>query len=244
MFRFSICKYSLCVVVCCLVAVPVMAEQNHSEVVFEDRFDRDLSSEDSKNLGNDWKLNTKEDHQFVLQDGALRVTRNLDAKHSANLLHKAEFRNGTLELRFKPEDLDDSFLVQVRDSGFKQVKQGMLFNIQLEDGLLELRDAVVSYRIKQEMRSAQAANPSPEQQAELDKGEVSVPMKLSVGQWHDLLIKVQDETLTVSMDGAEAASLSSEAIAHATKDNFRVEVRSTLVIDDVKVAKVDRASSN
>ena len=51
-----------------------------------------------------------------------------------------------------------------------------------------------------------------------------------------MLVNIQDNKLTVSIDGKEAASLSSDAIGHATKDNFRIEVGRVLVIDDIKVS--------
>ena len=126
----------------------------------------------------DWKLNTHEEHQFLLKDGALHVTRNKDAKHSANLLHKAEFQNGTMAMRFKLVNKDDSFQVQFRDAAFTQVKQGMLFNVRLGEGKLELQDAVVAYGVKQEMKSAKSAEPTVDQQAELDKATVSAPLEL------------------------------------------------------------------
>ena len=68
---------------------------------------------------------------------------------------------------------------------------------------------------------------------------MTVPMKLSTGQWHDLRVNVQDNKLKVSIDGEEAASLASAAIGHPTKENFRVEVKQSLVIDDIKVSKRD-----
>ncbi len=217
-------------------AAPASAEQTHSTVVFEDEFDREVSGDEAK-LGNEWKLNTKEMHQFVLKDGALHVTRNTDAKHSANLLHQAEFRNGTLEMRFKLVNQDDSFRVQFRDSAFTKIKQGMLFNVLIGDGKLELQDAVIAYEIKQQLKSVKAAQPSPEQQQVLDKAKVSAPLQLSAGPRHDLRVDIQGNKLTVSIDGKEAASLSSAAIGHATKDNFRVEVNPALVIDNIKVSK-------
>lgn len=53
----------------CPFVVSVTAEQTDSAVVFEDRFDTNPSGEDTEEVGNDWKLNTKEGHQFVLKDG-------------------------------------------------------------------------------------------------------------------------------------------------------------------------------
>tara|TARA_R110002049_G_scaffold285698_4_gene467154 strand:+ start:343997 stop:344707 length:711 start_codon:yes stop_codon:yes gene_type:complete len=212
------------------LSTTAVGQQTSSTIVFEDRFDR------KHDVGNDWKLNTKEDHQFVIEDGELHVTRNTDAKHYANLLHKAAFRNGALSLRFKLVNNDDSFRVQVRDSAFTRVKQGMLFNIRMGDGMLELQDAIVAYDIKQDMKSRKAANPSPQQQIELDKVTKTAPVDISVGTWHDFKIDVDGDDLTVMIDGKEIASLSSKGISHPTKDNFRIEVGRSLVIDDVKVA--------
>ena len=165
MLRISVFNLYAIVLVTC--AAPALAEQRKSTVVFEDSFDR------TGEVGNDWKLNSHEMHQFVLKDGVVQVTRNADAKHYANLLHKAEFRNGSLELRFKLASTSDLFRVQVRDSAFTRIKQGMLFNVRMGDGKLELQDAVVAYDIKQAMKSEKAAKPSPEQQKDLDNATVN-----------------------------------------------------------------------
>ena len=232
-----ISTFFLTAIVFASFATSATAQPINSIVVFEDGFDRAGAGEDAKAVGNDWKLNTKEDHQFVVSDGAVHVTRNSEAKHSANMLHTAKFQNGTLAMRFKLVNSDDAFNVQVRDSTVTAVKQGMLFNVRFMDGKVELQDAVVAYHIKKAMQAKKTTNPSPEQQAELDKATVTVPMKLSVDQWHALLIHVQDKKLTVSVDGKKTASLSSDAIGHPRKDNFRVEMKRALVIDDIKVSK-------
>lgn len=232
MFRTEL--FCLSAVVACTTAASAVAEDKDSTVVFEDRFDG------MGQLANEWKLNTKEKHQFVLKDGALHVTRNADARHSANLLHKAEFQNGAFEMQFKLVHMDDWFRVQFRDTAFTDVKQGMLFNVNMGEGTLELQDAAVAYGIRQAMQSTKAAKPSSDQQNDLGRTTATVPMKISVDEWHVLLINVQDNTLSVSVDGEVASSLTSATIGHAMKDNFRVEVKPTLVIDSIKVSAMNK----
>lgn len=232
MLRFSaFCFYGLCIAT---FAVPTPAESGNSTVVFDDQFARELKA-DAQGIENDWKLNSHEEHRFVLQDGVARVTRNSDAKHYANLLHKADFRNGSLTVRFKLADQSAPFRIQVRDSALKTIKQGMLFNVRAGNGQLELQDAAIAYQIKLSMKAAKVAKPSSQQQATLDAATTRAPLDLSLNEWHELLVHVQGNELTVSIDGTELASLASESIAHPTKDNFRIEVGRALEIDRVTV---------
>ncbi|QDT10925.1 family 16 glycoside hydrolase [Planctomycetes bacterium K23_9] len=219
----------LCLLASAMMAVQAFADEPKSTVAFTDTFDR------TGQVGNEWKLNTKEKHEFVLKDGAVHITRNTDAKHSANMLHQAQFQNGTLAMRFKLLHEEDSFNVQVRNSQFTDVKQGMLFNVRIANGTLELQDAVVAYHNKKAMQAKNAAEPTPTQKAELDKATAAVPVKLSIDQWHKLLVSVQDDQLAASIDGKELVSLSSKSIGHPTKDNFRLEVKLTLVVDEISV---------
>lgn len=230
------------------VALPAIAEQTKtqsiSKVVFEDRFDRKASPATAEKLGNEWKLNTKEEHKFVLQDGSLHVTRNTKAKHPANQLHKAKLQNGTFEMRFKLVHKDDSFQVQFRDSAFTKVKQGILFNVRIGNDNLELQDAIVASGIRQTLKTAKSTEPTAQQKKDLDKVTTVVPLQLNVDQRHVLLVKVQGNTLTVAINGKDTTTLSSTAIGHPQKDNFRVEVKPALVIDSIKVSKTDRPSAD
>jgi hypothetical protein len=58
---------------------------------------------------------------------------------------------------------------------------------------------------------------------------------VAIGQWHDLLVVIRAETVSVSIDGKPVASFSSEGIAHPTKRVVRLVVPREVWVDDLKV---------
>jgi len=50
-----------------------------------------------------------------------------------------------------------------------------------------------------------------------------------------VLAKINDDTLTVSIDGKEVGSFASPGIAHPTKRMLRLSIPRNVVVDDVKI---------
>ena len=76
---------------------------------------------------------------------------------------------------------------------------------------------------------------SAEQEQALKGKQKTVPQALALGQWHDVLVKVAGDELSVTVDGKPMGSFKSPGIAHPTKRMLRLAVPRNAVVDDVKI---------
>jgi len=63
----------------------------------------------------------------------------------------------------------------------------------------------------------------------------TVVRPLELNKWHDLLVNVTGDELSVKIDGEPVGSFSSPGIAHSTKRLLRLSVPRNAVVDDVKI---------
>ena len=85
------------------------------------------------------------------------------------------------------------------------------------------------------MTQKKAKTLSDEQKSFLATTKKKVPAKIATGQWHTLLVNIQADEVTVSIDGTETASFKSEGFAHPTKRMLRLSVPRNAVVDDVRI---------
>ena len=76
---------------------------------------------------------------------------------------------------------------------------------------------------------------SGQQAADLKKKRASVAHTITKGEWHDLLVHIEGDTISVVIDGEKVGSFSSEGFAHPTKGLLRLLVPGHAVVDDVKI---------
>ena len=76
---------------------------------------------------------------------------------------------------------------------------------------------------------------SDEQQQALKGKDKIFRQPTKVGQWHDLLVKVAGDELSVTLDGQPVGSFRSPGMAHPTKRMLRLAVPRHAVVDDVKI---------
>ncbi len=86
----------------------------------------------------------------------------------------------------------------------------------------------------QTARQAKQKLTADQQQALVGKDK-KIPATLAVGEWHDLLVKISGDELTVTVDGQLMGTLKSPGIAHPTKKMLRLAVPRNAVVDDVKI---------
>ncbi len=217
----------------------VALSDDRGKLIFEDNFERSESQEEKDEIGKGWGSNSAKraagNKQVDLRDGAMYIYIHKAADHAVSVTHPAEFRNGTVELRFKLEHKDDSLGLNFADLKFKEVWAGHLFvakvstkNVQL----IDLKTGNMDLKIR-EARKAKAL--TPEQTKMLKTKAKRVAHELKTGKWYGLRVDVDDETLRFAIDGKTLATFTSEGIAHPTKRMLRLSVPRNAVVDDVKI---------
>ena len=222
-----------------LAIFPSAYAEDRGKLIFEDKFDRNESQETTEEIGNDWSTNSKTraggHKQVDLKDGAMHVTMHATADHAVGVGHAAEFRDGTVEMRFMLEDAQDVLGVDIADPECKEVHSGHLFKIDVGTKQVIVDDKKTGQMNMKFYEARKAKTLTPEQLAFIASKKKTFPNTLAAGKWHDLLINVDGDTVKVSIDGKPVASVTSEGVAHPTKRMIRLSVPRQAWVDDVKV---------
>jgi hypothetical protein len=223
-----------------LALAPISAAEDHGKLIFQDDFARNESQEKTDEPGNGWATNSKSrakgNKQVDLRDGAMHIFIHAEADHAVSVTHAAEFTDGAVALRFKLDDARDSLGLDFADLQCKEVHAGHLLAARVSPKQVLLQD-LKSGGMRLDIHTARKAKQklSDEQQQALAGKDKKIPANLAVGQWHDLLVKIAGDELSVTVDGKWVGSLKSPGIAHPTKRVLRLAVPRNAVVDDVKI---------
>jgi len=236
MIRFSILLFTLA------FTLQSFADE-HGELVFSDDFERNESPEEKDEPGKGWGTNSKSrangNKQVDLRDGAMYIYFHESADHAVSVTHPFEFKNGAVGMKFMLEDSKDSLGLNFADLKYKAVHAGHLFMTKISTTQVQLQDLKTG-NMDLKIREARQANSLTDEQKELLKTKgVKFNHKLETGKWHDLLVQVADNKLTVTINGKEIGSFESEGIAHPTKRMLRLAVPKNAVVDEVRLWKKD-----
>jgi len=217
---------------------PAFAEEL-GELIFSDDFERAESQEDKDEPGNGWGSNSqgraKGNKQVDLRDGAMYIYFHESADHAVSVTHPAEFEDGSIGMRFMLESRDDSLGLNFADPQYKKVHAGHLFVAKISTKNIQLQDLKTG-SMDLETRAARLAKTTTQAQKKLLKTKTHmVPHSLEVGKWYDLLVTVEGNTMSLSIDAEAITSFQSEGIAHSTKRLLRLAVPKNAVVDDVKI---------
>ncbi len=215
------------------------ATDDLGELIFHDDFERVESQEEKDEPGNGWNTNSrtraKGNKQVDLRDGAMYIYIHETADHGVSVTQPIEFTDGAVGLRFMLEDERDSLGLNFADLQYKPVHAGHLFVAKISPKQVHLQDlktgnmdlAIRQARLEDRLTAAQKAI--------LKAKEVRIPHKLQTQKWYDLLVKVEGDSLMVSIDGKPVGSFQSEGISHPTKRMLRLAVPRNAVVDDVRI---------
>ncbi|MEY3852370.1 MAG: hypothetical protein RI910_1350 [Verrucomicrobiota bacterium] len=221
------------------VHLPSVYAVERGKLIFEDKFDRNESQETTEEVGNGWTTNSKGraggNKQVDLKDGAMHIIMHADADHAVGVGHVVEFRDGEVEMRFMLEDAQDVLGVDIADPECKQVHSGHLFKIDVGTKQIIVDDKKTGIMNMKFYEARKAKTLTPEQLAFIAAQKKTFPFTLETGKWHELLIKVAGENVSVSIDGTQVASVTAAGVAHPTKRMVRLSVGRQAWVDDVKV---------
>jgi hypothetical protein len=221
-----------------LIAATLWADER-GRLLFKDDFERNETQEQTDEIGGGWATNSKSraagNKQVDLRDGAMYIYVHAAADHAVSVTHPAEFRNGSVELRFMLEDKNDSLGLNFADLQFKQVWAGHLFVAKISTKAVELTDLKTGNMNLKTRELRQAKQVPPDLQAMLKTKTKKVPHALETGKWYHLRVTVDEDTLSLAIDGRDVASFTSEGIAHPTKRMLRLAVPRNAVVDDIQV---------
>jgi hypothetical protein len=229
-----------CLIGLALVAyAPSLKAGEPGQLIFQDDFQRSESQEKTDDPGNGWGTNSKSrakgNKQVDLREGAMFIYIHKEADHAVSVTHPAEFRDGAVGLRFRLDDAKDSLGLDFADLSCKTVHAGHLFVASVTPKLVTLRDLKTGSMDLKIQEARLAKKLTAEQQQMLKGKEKQFPLPLDIGKWHDLLVKIEGDELSATVDGKLVGSFKSEGIAHPTKRLLRLSVPHSAVVDDVKI---------
>ncbi|MEZ6089437.1 MAG: hypothetical protein R3C05_15685 [Pirellulaceae bacterium] len=196
---------------------------------------------EKEQVGQGWGTNSRSRAKGVKQvdlvDGAIFIERAAVADHGVSVTHDIEFTDGSIALRFKLGPKDD-LGVNIADLQEPSVHAGHLCmaKVRLKD--VELVDLKTG-RMKLENREKRLNKQLSKAEEEAIKSKSKkVQVDLSADTWHQLVVEIRGETMSVSIDGKAVGSFASPGIAHPTKRKLRLAVNRQAWVDDVVVTRL------
>ncbi len=222
----------------CLLFTFTLHASSASELIFEDRFDRSETDNSQEEVGNNWRTNSRGraagNKQVDLVDGALSIVRHEVADHGVSVAQNIEFKDATIRLKFKIRD-KDQLGINLADMNEKGVHAGHICQAVIRVNEVRLQDMKTG-AMKLEHRKARLAKTlTPDQKKRIATKQKTIPIDLEPDQWHDLVLKIKDDVMSVQIDDKTVGEFQSEGIGHSTKNRLRIAVLKEAWIDDVQV---------
>ena len=209
------------------------------ELIFQDDFERTESQELKDEPGNEWTTSSDKTaggrKQVDLKDGAMHMHTAEGANHAVSTRHEFAFEDGTVGMRFRLDNDGDKLQLNFADMTLKSVHAGHLFDAVISLDKVYFEDKKTG-SMNLEIRNAKAkGGVSKAQEEELRGKRTSIAHSITKGEWHDLLVHVEGDTITAVIDGEEVGNFSSEGFAHPTKGLLRLLVPGHAVVDEVRI---------
>ena len=133
----------------------------------------------------------------------------------------------------------DDFGINFADRTDKTIHAGHLFQVKFKPNRTELED-MRSARMRLDVREKRlAGDKSPELKKLIADHTEILDLTVEPGEWHDVRVDVDGDTLRLSVDGESVGSLTSEGVAHPAKRTLRLAANKQAWVDDVRVYKRD-----
>jgi hypothetical protein len=193
-----------------LVTVNVIAA-DYPRVIFSD----DFSAEGFGPRWGHYKSSS------VVKDGVLVGITAPTSDHSAvdSIKFDGE-KDLQVKVRFRfVSDKAKSFNVWFDDKNYKGSHAGHICQATIFPNAVSLSDAKTGgFDLTGDLYARKKANQLTEDEKKmLATKQKRFPVKISLGEWHTLVVQTEGDAIRVSIDGQEAGSFSSPGIAHDTK---------------------------
>lgn len=222
-----------------LVASADETLEQKGQLIFSDDFERSESQEQSDEPGNGWKTNSKSrakgDKQVDLKDGALHVFISEKADHAVSVTQPIKFTDGAVSIKFKLDDAKDSLNLDFADQDYKPVHAGHLLVVRVKPHQVQIADLKTGIMDLKLREANQSKTLTAEQKEFLKTKTQTTKHSTKLGDWHDLVVAIEGDQVSVKIDGADLAEFSSEGFAHPTKKMLRLGVPRQATVDDVKI---------
>ena len=213
-------------------------EPVHGTLLIEDNFNRNESDESREMIGNGWSTNSrtraKGQKQADLRDGALHITRAKVADHGVSVVHEADFRDATIQCRFRLGEADD-LGINIADMKEKSVHAGHICLARIRLNRLEITDLKTG-RMKIEHRDAKKDGKETAAMKKLVNSKSGYfDLRLAADEWHTLSVRINGDSMTVRINGDIAGEFTSSGIGHPTKSRVRLAVNRSAWVDDFRL---------
>lgn len=174
--------------------------------------------------------------QSQIENGVLQIRRTKGSDHGASVKTPAEFTNGEIKLRFRLTG-ENKFSVNMNDPELKTVHAGHICKVEIAPNSVMVQDqktGTMNLKIREQRLENKLTAETKKMLATKQK---KFPAKVAAGDWHNLFIRVQGETISVTIDEVSIGEFSSDGLAHSPKRNIAFAVNVAVDVDDVTVVK-------
>ncbi|QDT70388.1 hypothetical protein MalM25_33360 [Planctomycetes bacterium MalM25] len=205
--------------------------------VFEDRF------EGREEIGEQYRTGRGHQGGWKVVEGSL-VGEQVRSDHGATIRWKADYAD--LDLTFDFEFAGGTrFNVVFDDKKEKSVHAGHICRVSVSPRMVSLSDDKTgSMNLKvREMRKDKdlSQEKQAELQAILEETASKAKVRLKQGKRYTLRVRIEDDTMSVALDGKPVASLTSPGLAHPTKNELGFTVNGKrFVFDNIVTYDVAR----
>ena len=204
-------KTTLCLLSAAALASTAAFAQDYSRVIFSDDFSTD-------GFGKAWGHYKS---SSVVKDGMLVGITDPKSDHSAvdNIKFEGE-RDLEVSVKFRfVSDQAKSFNVWFDDKNYKGSHAGHICQASISPTSVQLSDAKTGgFDLTNGLYDRKKANQLTEDEKKMLAGKSKrFPAKISLNEWHTLVVRTQGDEISVSIDGKDVGSFKSPGVAHETK---------------------------
>lgn len=216
-----------------------------AKLIFADDFNRVEKDDSKEELGKEWVTNSKSrakgQKQCDLTGETVKISMAKVADHGVSMRHDAPFHNGIIVSRFKITD-SKGIKFNFNDPAAKKVTwAGHIAGIEVKPNKVTIQDHITGiFDLKlREMRKSKDAAKKKEAAKILKGKQKSFSTKVSLNEWHDIIIVFQGPKVEAYIDSKKIGGFSSVGLNHGVKQNLAFAISGSVEVDDLKIYSLD-----